>query len=141
MPGWSLCFLSTKPVLWELSRGYFKCRTCFDIMYIAAIGFHPPFLWLRGLPWHHHLPYTGVVPIFYLFHLFSILEQELSFNYDSSSLFLTLNLYKNYILLQVFTDYMYILLVYYFVTFFPVTFFPSTTKAHGTSGYIKKVQN
>ena len=90
--GWSLCFLSTKPVPWELSRGVFKCRKCIDMLVYCSNRSHPPFLKLHSLPSHHCAPYTVVAPIFYLFHSFSILAQELSFNYDSSSSFLYLNM-------------------------------------------------
>ena len=40
MPGWSYCFLSTKPVIWELIRGLFKYTTC--IHYSISVPSHFP---------------------------------------------------------------------------------------------------
>ena len=78
-------------------------------VYIAALGFHPFTL----APWSNHCmtaPHTlgwfvSVIFIFIISHF----------------------KHENYILLHVFTDYMYFLLVFIFVTFFPVTFFPAET--------------
>ena len=64
-----------------------------------------------------------MVPIIFCFYYFQFLEQELRFDYDSSSSFLTLNM-------KCISYFIYVQIIcislksFIFVTFFPVTFFP-----------------
>ena len=63
----------------------------------------------------------GWVPSFFSFSYFQIQEQELSFNYDSSSSFLTFNMK-----LHTFTDNIYFPIGFYFCDFISCDFFPAT---------------
>ena len=100
-------------MLWELIRGLSKCTTCI----CCSIRFTLPFFRLHGLPLYHYAPYTRVVPFFYLFQLFSF-----SFNYESSSSFLTLNMKIISYFIYVYVICIF-LIVFYFCDFFPCDFF------------------
>ena len=75
--------------------------------------------WSLNLQLRHHTLYTGLVPTYYVFRLFSISSTGIDYdNYDSPSSFFTRNIFKqeNYILLHVCTQYMY-LVSFIFVNF------------------------
>ena len=64
---------NTSQVLKQFSWSLLEAYSSAQYIHIAALGLHPPFLWFHGVPSHHHVPYTRMVPIFrHMFQLFSI---------------------------------------------------------------------